>query len=110
MRNVEMKRVYQLIYNKLYRRGSQKHIPLLILLKTYHERIDGNFYNIALDVCSDAGKDDYFDTSDLLMIQIMSDSVKSVFQSFLKLRKNSGKLRVRMLLDVIIYGRVICLL
>lgn len=76
MRNVEMKRVYQLIYNKLYRRGSQKHIPLLTLLKTYHERIDGNFYNIALDVCSDAGKDDYFDTSDLLMIQIMSDSVK----------------------------------
>ena len=76
MRNVEMKRVYQLIYNKMYRRGSQKHIPLLTLLKTYHERIDGNFYNIALDVCSDAGKDDYFDTSDLLMIQIMSDSVK----------------------------------
>lgn len=76
MRNVEMKRVYQLIYNKLYRRGSQKHIPLLTLLKTYHERIDGNFYNIALDVCSGAGKDDYFDASDLLMIQIMSDSVK----------------------------------
>ena len=72
MRNVEMKRVYQLIYNKLYRRGSQKHIPLLTLLKTYHERIDGNFYNIALDVCSGDGKDDYFDASDLLMIQIMS--------------------------------------
>ena len=76
MRNVEMKRVYQLIYNKIYRRGSQKHIPLLTLLKTYHERIDGNFYNIALDVCRGDGKDDYFDTSDLLMIQIMSDSVK----------------------------------
>ena len=76
MRNVEMKRVYQLIYNKMYRRGSQKHIPLLTLLKTYHERIDGNFYNIALDVCRGDGKDDYFDTSDLLMIQIMSDSVK----------------------------------
>lgn len=76
MRNVEMKRVYQLIYNKMYRRGSQKHIPLLTLLKTYHERIDGNFYNIALDVCSGAGKDDYFDTSDLLMIQTMLDYVK----------------------------------
>ncbi|WP_307768463.1 DUF262 domain-containing protein [uncultured Bacteroides sp.] len=76
MRNVEMKRVYQLIYNKMYRRGSQKHIPLLTLLKTYRESIDGNFYNIALCVCCDAGKDDYFDSSDLLMIQIMSDSVK----------------------------------
>lgn len=76
MRNVEMKRVYQLIYNKMYRRGSQKHIPLLTLLKTYHERIEDNFYNIALDVCSGAGKDDYFDTSDLLMIRLMSDSVK----------------------------------
>lgn len=77
MRNIEMKRVYQLIYNKMYRRGSQKHIPLLALLKTYHERIDGNFYNIALEVCSGAGKDDYFDASDLLMIQVMLDSVKN---------------------------------
>lgn len=78
MRSVEMKRVYQLIYNKMYRRGSLKHIPLLTLLKTYREpeSIDGNFYNIALDVCSGTGKDDYFDASDLLMIQIMSDSVK----------------------------------
>lgn len=76
MRNVEMKRVYQLIYNKMYRRGSQKHIPLLTLLKTYRESNEGNFYNMALGVCNGAGKDDYFDTSDLLMIQIMSDSIK----------------------------------
>lgn len=76
MRNIEMKRVYQLIYNKMYRRGSQKHIPLLTLLKTYRESNDGNFYNIALDVCTGVGKDDYFDVSDILMIQIMSDSVK----------------------------------
>lgn len=91
MRNVEMKRVYQLIYNKLYRRGSQKHIPLLTLLKTYHERIDGNFYNIALDVCSDAGKDDYFDTSDLLMIQIMSDSVKDNISELSEVEKEFWK-------------------
>lgn len=76
MRNVEMKRVYQLIYNKMYRRGSQKHIPLLTLLKTYRESNEGNFYNMALGMCNGVGKDDYFDTSDLLMIQIMSDSVK----------------------------------
>ena len=76
MRNIEMKRVYQLIYNKMYRRGSQKHIPLLTLLKTYRESNNGNFYNIALDVCTGVGKDDYFDVSDILMIQIMSDSVK----------------------------------
>ena len=76
MRNVEMKRVYQLIYNKMYRRGSQKHIPLLTLLKTYRGSNEENFYNIVLGVCNGAGKDDYFDTSDLLMIQIMSDSVK----------------------------------
>lgn len=76
MRNVEMKRVYQLIYNKMYRRGSQKHIPLLTLLKTYRDSNESNFYNIVLDVCNGAGKDDYFDASDLLMIQIMSDSVK----------------------------------
>lgn len=91
MRNVEMKRVYQLIYNKMYRRGSQKHIPLLTLLKTYHERIDGNFYNIALDVCSDAGKDDYFDTSDLLMIQIMSDSVKNSISELSEVEKEFWK-------------------
>lgn len=76
MRNVEMKRVFQFIYNKMYRRGSQKHIPLLTLLKTYRGSNEGNFYNIVLGVCNGAGKDDYFDTSDLLMIQIMSDSVK----------------------------------
>ena len=76
MRNVEMKRVYQLIYNRMYRRGSQKHIPLLTLLKTYRDSNESNFYNIVLDVCNGAGKDDYFDASDLLMIQIMSDSVK----------------------------------
>lgn len=91
MRNVEMKRVYQLIYNKMYRRGSQKHIPLLTLLKTYHERIDGNFYNIALDVCSDAGKDDYFDASDLLMIQIMSDSVKDSISELSEVEKEFWK-------------------
>lgn len=91
MRNVEMKRVYQLIYNKMYRRGSQKHIPLLTLLKTYHERIDGNFYNIALDVCSDAGKDDYFDASDLLMIQIMSDSVKDNISELSEVEKEFWK-------------------
>lgn len=91
MRNVEMKRVYQLIYNKMYRRGSQKHIPLLTLLKTYHERIDGNFYNIALNVCSDAGKDDYFDTSDLLMIQIMSDSVKDNISELSEVEKEFWK-------------------
>ena len=91
MRNVEMKRVYQLIYNKLYRRGSQKHIPLLTLLKTYHERINGNFYNIALDVCSGDGKDDYFDTSDLLMIQIMSDSVKNSISELSEVEKEFWK-------------------
>lgn len=91
MRNVEMKRVYQLIYNKMYRRGSQKHIPLLTLLKTYHERIDGNFYNIALDVCSDAGKYDYFDASDLLMIQIMSDSVKDNISELSEVEKEFWK-------------------
>lgn len=71
-----MKRVYQLIYNKMYRRGSQKHIPLLTLLKTYRGSNEENFYNIVLGVRNGVGKDDYFDTSDLLMIQIMSDSVK----------------------------------
>lgn len=91
MRNVEMKRVYQLIYNKLYRRGSQKHIPLLTLLKTYHERINGNFYNIALDVCSGDGKDDYFDASDLLMIQIMSDSVKDNISELSEVEKEFWK-------------------
>lgn len=91
MRNVEMKRVYQLIYNKMYRRGSQKHIPLLTLLKTYHERIDGNFYNIALDVCSGTGKDDYFDTSDLLMIQTMSDSVKDNLSELSEVEKEFWK-------------------
>lgn len=91
MRNVEMKRVYQLIYNKIYRRGSQKHIPLLTFLKTYHERIDGNFYNIALDVRSDAGKDDYFDASDLLMIQIMSDSVKDSISELSEVEKEFWK-------------------
>lgn len=91
MRNVEMKRVYQLIYNKIYRRGSQKHIPLLTLLKTYHERIDGNFYNIALDVCSGTGKDDYFDASDLLMIHIMSDSVKDNLSELSEVEKEFWK-------------------
>ncbi len=91
MRNVEMKRVYQLIYNKMYRRGSQKHIPLLTLLKTYHERIDGNFYNIALDVCSGAGKDDYFDTSDLLMIQTMFDYVKDNLSELSEVEKEFWK-------------------
>ena len=91
MRNVEMKRVYQLIYNKMYRRGSQKHIPLLTLLKTYHERIDGNFYNIALDACSGDGKDDYFDTSDLLMIQTMSDSVKDNLSELSEVEKEFWK-------------------
>ena len=91
MRNIEMKRVYQLIYNKMYRRGSQKHIPLLALLKTYHERIDGNFYNIALDVCSGDGKDDYFDASDLLMIQIMSDSVKDNISELSEVEKEFWK-------------------
>lgn len=91
MRNVEMKRVYQLIYNKMYRRGSQKHIPLLTLLKTYHERINGNFYNIALDVCSGDGKDDYFDASDLLMIQIMSDSVKDNISELSEVEKKFCK-------------------
>ena len=91
MRNVEMKRVYQLIYNKMYRRGSQKHIPLLALLKTYHERIDGNFYNIALEVCSGAGKDDYFDASDLLMIQVMSDSVKDNISELSEVEKEFWK-------------------
>lgn len=90
MRNVEMKRVYQLIYNKLYRRGSQKHIPLLTLLKTYHER-DGNFYNIALDVCRGDGKDDYFDASDLLMIQTMSDSVKDNLSELSEVEKEFWK-------------------
>lgn len=90
MRNVEMKRVYQLIYNKLYRRGSQKHIPLLTLLKTYHER-DGNFYNIALDVCRGDGKDDYFDASDLLMIQTMSDSVKDNISELSEVEKEFWK-------------------
>lgn len=91
MRNVEMKRVYQLIYNKMYRRGSQKHIPLLTLLKTYHERIDGNFYNIALDACSGNGKDDYFDASDLLMIQTMSDSVKDNLSELSEVEKEFWK-------------------
>lgn len=91
MRNVEMKRVYQLIYNKMYRRGSQKHIPLLTLLKTYHERIDGNFYNIALDACSGDGKDDYFDASDLLMIQTMSDSVKDNLSELSEVEKEFWK-------------------
>lgn len=91
MRNVEMKRVYQLIYNKMYRRGSQKHIPLLTLLKTYHERIDGNFYNIALDVCSGTGKDDYFDTSDLLMIQTMFDYVKDNISELSEVEKEFWK-------------------
>lgn len=91
MRNVEMKRVYQLIYNKMYRRGSQKHIPLLTLLKTYHECIDGNFYNIALDVCSGAGKDDYFDTSDLLMIQTMLDYVKDNLSELSEVEKEFWK-------------------
>lgn len=91
MRNVEMKRVYQLIYNKMYRRGSQKHIPLLTLLKTYHERIDGNFYNIALDVCSGAGKDDYFDTSDLLMIQTILDYVKDNLSELSEVEKEFWK-------------------
>lgn len=91
MRNVEMKRVYQLIYNKMYRRGSQKHIPLLILLKTYHERINGNFYNIALDACSGDGKDDYFDASDLLMIQTMSDSVKDNLSELSEVEKEFWK-------------------
>ena len=91
MRNVEMKRVYQLIYNKMYRRGSQKHIPLLTLLKTYHERIDGNFYNIALDVCSGTGKDDYFDTSDLLMIQTMLDYVKDNLSELSEVEKEFWK-------------------
>ena len=91
MRNIEMKRVYQLIYNKMYRRGSQKHIPLLALLKTYHERIDGNFYNIALDVCSGDGKDDYFDASDLLMIQTMSDSVKDNLSELSEVEKEFWK-------------------
>ena len=91
MRNIEMKRVYQLIYNKMYRRGSQKHIPLLALLKTYHERIDGNFYNIALEVCSGAGKDDYFDASDLLMIQVMSDSVKDNISELSEVEKEFWK-------------------
>lgn len=91
MRNVEMKRVYQLIYNKMYRRGSQKHIPLLTLLKTYHERIDGNFYNIALDVCSGAGKDDYFDASDLLMIQTMLDYVKDNLSELSEVEKEFWK-------------------
>lgn len=91
MRNVEMKRVYQLIYNKMYRRGSQKHIPLLTLLKTYHERIDGNFYNIALDACSGAGKDDYFDTSDLLMIQTMFDYVKDNISELSEVEKEFWK-------------------
>ena len=91
MRNVEMKRVYQLIYNKMYRRGSQKHIPLLTLLKTYHERINGNFYNIALDVCSGDGKDDYFDASDLLMIQTMSDSVKDNLSELSEVEKEFWK-------------------
>lgn len=91
MRNVEMKRVYQLIYNKMYRRGSQKHIPLLTLLKTYHERINGNFYNIALDVCSGDGKDDYFDASDLLMIQTMSDSVKDNLSEISEVEKEFWK-------------------
>ena len=91
MRNVEMKRVYQLIYNKMYRRGSQKHIPLLTLLKTYHERIDGNFYNIVLDVCSGAGKDDYFDTSDLLMIQTMLDYVKDNLSELSEVEKEFWK-------------------
>ena len=91
MRNVEMKRVYQLIYNKMYRRGSQKHIPLLTLLKTYHERIDGNFYNLALDVCSGAGKDDYFDTSDLLMIQTMLDYVKDNLSELSEVEKEFWK-------------------
>lgn len=90
MRNVEMKRVYQLIYNKLYRRGSQKHIPLLTLLKTYHER-DGRFYNIALDVCRGDGKDDYFDASDLLMIQTMSDSVKDNISELSEVEKEFWK-------------------
>lgn len=91
MRNVEMKRVYQLIYNKMYRRGSQKHIPLLTLLKTYHERIDGNFYNIALNVCSGAGKDDYFDASDLLMIQTMLDYVKDNLSELSEVEKEFWK-------------------
>lgn len=91
MRNVEMKRVYQLIYDKMYRRGSQKHIPLLTLLKTYHERINGNFYNIALDVCSGDGKDDYFDASDLLMIQTMSDSVKDNLSELSEVEKEFWK-------------------
>ena len=91
MRNVEMKRVYQLIYNKMYRRGSQKHIRLLTLLKTYHERIDGNFYNIALDVCSGAGKDDYFDTSDLLLIQTMLDYVKDNLSELSEVEKEFWK-------------------
>lgn len=91
MRNVEMKRVYQLIYNKMYRRGSQKHIPLLTLLKTYHERINGNFYNIALDVCSGDGKDDYFDASDLLMIQTMPDSVKDNLSELSEVEKEFWK-------------------
>lgn len=91
MRNVEMKRVYQLIYNKMYRRSSQKHIPLLALLKTYHERIDGNFYNIALEVCSCVGKDDYFDASDLLMIQVMSDSVKDNISELSEVEKELWK-------------------
>lgn len=91
MRNIEMKRVYQLIYNKMYRRGSQKHIPLLALLKTYHERIDGNFYNIALEVCSCAGKDDYFDASDLLMIQVMSDFVKDNISELSEVEKELWK-------------------
>lgn len=86
-----MKRVYQLIYNKMYRRGSQKHIPLLTLLKTYHERIDGNFYNIALDACSGNGKDDYFDASDLLMIQTMSDSVKDNLSELSEVEKEFWK-------------------
>ena len=90
MRNVEMKRVYQLIYNKLSRRGSQKHIPLLTLLKTYHER-DGNFYNIALDVCRGDGKDDYFNASDLLMIQTMSDSVKDNLSELSEVEKEFWK-------------------
>lgn len=76
LRNVEMRRAYELIYNKIHRRGYLKHKPLLFLLKNYLMTFNGCFYNIALEVCSYLNDDECFDTFDLKMIKIMLDSVE----------------------------------
>ena len=75
----DMRRIYERVYNSLYRRKILKHIPLLKILKKYREEgAEKRFYEIILENCgknwnSNDGNNP-FDEKECLLVQILWNS------------------------------------